>query len=126
MFKSRDVSVLPVLETAIGKETDSRAKAALRQAQAAILIAKTDAPPLVLAAIGVLHERGDQDALATLRSLPGDAAPALKEAQARAITDIEGKLALWRTAQNLWYGLSLGSVLLLARSVSPSPSASWA
>lgn len=115
VFKSRDVSVLPVLETAIGKETDARAKAALRQAQAAILIAKSDAPPFDrLAAIDVLRERGDQDALATLRSLPGNAVPALQEAQARAMTEIEGKLALWRTAQNLWYGLSLGSVLLLA------------
>ncbi|AMJ59916.1 urea ABC transporter permease subunit UrtB [Bosea sp. PAMC 26642] len=115
VFKSRDVSLLPVLETAIGKETDIRAKAALRQAQAAILIAKTDAPPFDrLAAVDLLRERGDQDALATLRSLPGDASPALKEAQARAITEIEGKLAVWRAAQNLWYGLSLGSVLLLA------------
>jgi urea transport system permease protein len=115
VFKSRDVSLLPVLETALAKETDARARAALRQAQAAILIVKTDAPPFDrLAAVDVLRERGDQDALATLRSLPGDASPALKEAQARSITDIEGKLAVWRAAQNLWYGLSLGSVLLLA------------
>ena len=115
VFRSRDVSVLPVLESAIAKETDARARAALRQAQAAILIAKSDAPPLDrLAAIDVLRERGDQDALATLRALPGDAPPALAEAQARAMAEIEGKLALWRAAQNLWYGLSLGSVLLLA------------
>ena len=115
MFKSRDVSLLPVLETAIGKETDARREAALRQAQAAILIVKTDAPAFDrLAAIDVLRERGDQDALATLRSLPGDASAALKEAQASAISAIEGNLALWRAAQNLWYGLSLGSVLLLA------------
>ena len=115
VFKSRDVSLLPVLEAAIGKETDAKARAALRQAQAAILIAKTDAPPFDrIAAIDVLRERGDQDALATLRSLPGDASQALKEAQTRAITEIEGRLAVWRAAQNLWYGLSLGSVLLLA------------
>jgi urea transport system permease protein len=115
VFKSRDVGLLPVIESAIAKETDVRARTALRQAQAAILIAKTDAAPLDrLAAIDVLRERGDQDALATLRSLPGDATSALKEAQARAVSDIEGKLALWRAAQNLWYGLSLGSVLLLA------------
>ena len=115
VFKSRDVSLLPVVESAIAKETDGRARAALRQAQAAILVAKADAPPFDrLAAMDVLRERGDQEALATLRSLPGDASPALKEAQSRAITEIEGKLALWRAGQNLWYGLSLGSVLLLA------------
>jgi urea transport system permease protein len=115
VFKSRDASVLPVLEAAIAKETDPRAKAALRQAQAAILIAKSDAQALDrLSAIEVLRERSDQDALATLRSLPADSLPSLKQAQAQAITEIEGKLALWRMAQNLWYGLSLGSVLLLA------------
>lgn len=115
VFKSRDVTVLPVLEAAIAKESDARAKAALRQAQAAILIVKTDAPPFDrLAAVDVLRERGDQEALATLRSLPGDASPALRDAQARAIAAIEGNLALWRAGQNLWYGLSLGSVLLLA------------
>ncbi|GAU84354.1 urea ABC transporter permease subunit UrtB [Bosea sp. BIWAKO-01] len=115
VFKSRDASVLPVLEGAIAKETDNRARIALRQAQAAILISKADAQPFDrLGAIDVLRERGDQDALATLRSLPGDVSQSLKEAQVRAISEIEGKLALWRAAQNLWYGLSLGSVLLLA------------
>ncbi|WP_346359121.1 urea ABC transporter permease subunit UrtB [Bosea sp. (in: a-proteobacteria)] len=115
VFRARDISVLPVLEAAIAKEGNDRARRALREAQAAILIVKTDAPPFDrIAAVDVLRERGDQDALATLRALPGDATPGLKEAQARAISDIEGKLALWRAGQNLWYGLSLGSVLLLA------------
>ncbi|MGO4666635.1 urea ABC transporter permease subunit UrtB [Bosea sp. 2RAB26] len=115
VFKSRDASVLPVLDGAIAKETDNRARIALRQAQAAILISKADAQPFDrLGAIDVLRERGDQDALATLRSLPGDVPQSLKEAQVRAISEIEGKLALWRAAQNFWYGLSLGSVLLLA------------
>lgn len=115
VFKSREIGILPVVEAAIAKETDARARAALRQAQAAILIAKSDASSFDrLAAIDVLRERGDQDALATLRSLPGDASPELREAQGNAITAIEGNLALWRMAQNFWYGLSLGSVLLLA------------
>lgn len=115
VFKSRDAGLLPIVETALSKESDPRALAALRQAQAAIWMIKPDAQPLDrLAAIEVLHERGDQDALATLRVLPGDATPALKEAQAKAITAIEGRLKLWAAAQNLWYGLSLGSVLLLA------------
>lgn len=115
VFKSRDASLLPVVEAALAKESDARARAALRQAQAAILMVKPDVTPLDrLSAMEVLRERGDQAALATLRALPGDATPALKEAQARAISEIEGRLALWRAAQNLWYGLSLGSVLLLA------------
>ena len=115
VFKSRDAGVLPVLETAIGRESDPRALKLLREAQAAILIGQAQTQPLDrLAAIEVLRGRGDQDALAALRALPADASPELKEAQARAISDIEGRLALWRAGQNLWYGLSLGSVLLLA------------
>jgi urea transport system permease protein len=115
VFRARDGAALPVLEAAIAKEGDERARRALRQAQAAILLVKTDAAPFDrLAAIDLLRERGDQEALATLRALPGDASPALKEAQARGVTEIEGRLALWRAGQNLWYGLSLGSVLLLA------------
>lgn len=115
VFKSRDASLLPVVEAAIGKENDPRALAALRQAQAAILIAKPDAQPLDrVAAVEVLRERGDQDALAALRGLSGEVSPSLRDAQTRAIATIEGRLALWRVAQNLWYGLSLGSVLLLA------------
>ncbi|MGN6098089.1 MAG: urea ABC transporter permease subunit UrtB [Bosea sp. (in: a-proteobacteria)] len=115
VFKSRDAGLLPIVESAIAKETDVRALAALRQAQAAILIARPDVQPLDrLAAIEVLRDRGDQDALATLRALPPDAPPALREAQAKAIAGIEGRLKLWAVAQNLWYGLSLGSVLLLA------------
>ena len=115
VFKSRDAGLLPIVEAAIGKETDPRALAALRQAQAAILIARPDAQPLDrIAAVEVLRERGDQDALAALRSLSGEITPSLRDAQNRAIAGIEGRLALWRVAQNLWYGLSLGSVLLLA------------
>ena len=115
VFRARDAAVLPIVETAIAKETDERARRALRQAQAAILIARTDAPVFDrVAAIDVMRDRGDQDALATLRSLAGELSPSLRDAQTRAIADIEGKLALWRAGQNLWYGLSLGSVLLLA------------
>ncbi|MCU4180327.1 urea ABC transporter permease subunit UrtB [Bosea sp. BH3] len=115
VFKSRDANLLPVVEAAIGKEKDPKALAALRQAQAAIIITKPDAQSLDrVAAVEVLRERGDQDALATLRGLSGEVSPSLRDAQARAIADIEGKLALWRVVQNLWYGLSLGSVLLLA------------
>ena len=38
----------------------------------------------------------------------------MKDAANRAVADIESKLAVWRAGQNVWYGISLGSVLLLA------------
>ena len=41
-------------------------------------------------------------------------ADAVKKAAADAIASIQNSLALWSALQNTWYGLSLGSVLLLA------------
>ena len=115
VFKSREASQLPVLEKALAKETDSSVKTAMTEARAAI-IAETKTAPEVerLNAIGVLRDRGDQSALALLNSIAAGNDGALKAAAQSAIGSIETKLALWRNVQNIWYGLSLGSVLLLA------------
>jgi urea transport system permease protein len=62
----------------------------------------------------VIQQRGDQDALGLLQSLPsGTAAPVVKAA-ASAAAAIRNRLGIWNTVQNAWYGISLGSVLLLA------------
>jgi urea transport system permease protein len=45
---------------------------------------------------------------------PGTLSAPVQAAAAKAIEEIRSELSLWETAQNLWYGLSLGSVLLLA------------
>jgi urea transport system permease protein len=115
VFKSREPSALPSLEAALAKETVSSAKATMAQARAAILLLKQDAPEADrLDAVRLLRERGDQDTLSLLRSIPADAPASLKEAAASAAGAIENRLALWAAFQNAWYGLSLGSVLLLA------------
>jgi urea transport system permease protein len=115
VFRSRDQAVLPALEAALAKETDARTKRVLTQAQAAIVLSVATTPESdKLAAVATLRERGDQDALALLRQIPADAPPAIKQASAAAISSIETSLAMWAAAQNVWYGLSLGSVLLLA------------
>jgi urea transport system permease protein len=67
-----------------------------------------------LAAVEIIGQRGDQDALGLLSSLPADTAPAVLKAAAAGVTAIQKRLALWDAVQNAWYGLSLGSVLLLA------------
>src|SRR5207247_310857 len=58
--------------------------------------------------------RGDQEALALLSSLPAQTPAAVLRAAGEAMTSIQNQLAIWETVQNAWYGLSLGSVLLLA------------
>ena len=115
VFKSHDEAALPVIDEALAKETNKAAKAAFTEARAAILLFKPDACEVDrLEAIAVIKARGDQEALALLTSLGTDQPPLVKSAVAGAIASIQGNLALWSTVQNAWYGLSLGSVLLLA------------
>jgi urea transport system permease protein len=115
VFRSRDVAALESVDAALAKESEPRVKAALEQARAAIVVLKADAPDAQrIAAIEVLAARGDQDAIALLRSLPRDTASAVHEASDNAIGKIERGLVGWEAGQNIVYGLSLGSVLLLA------------
>jgi urea transport system permease protein len=115
VFKARDPAKLGVVEAALAKEHDAGVKTALAETRAAILLSKADTPVAArIDAIALLRERGDQEALAVLTSLGPDAPAAVRRIAAQAITALEGRLALWNVAQNVWYGLSLGSVLLLA------------
>lgn len=115
VFKSHDEALLPVVEGALAKETGKSAKQAFSEARAAIILFKPDASDSdKLDAIATLKARGDQEALALLTSLGADQPPLVAKAAAGAISSIQGNLALWSAVQNGWYGLSLGSVLLLA------------
>ena len=115
VFKSKDPKALPALETAIGKETDAAIKRALEGARAAVLLYTPDAKEGdKLEAVSVIRGRGDQDARGLLAGLPADQPDTVRRAVADAIGAIDDRLAAWNVVQNLWYGLSLGSVLLLA------------
>ena len=115
VLKARDASALPALEAALAKENNPDIKATMELARAAILVNKEDAPVAArVSAIETLASKGNRDALAILKSLPANSAEPLRKAADNAIAEIEQRLAMWGIAQNLWYGLSLGSVLLLA------------
>ena len=115
VFKSRDAGALPNIDKALEKETDTRVRKALTEARAAILLTSAGiSPEDKIAAIAVIRDRGDQDALALVDGLPADLPPAVRQAAASASSKIQGNLAFWSALQNAWYGLSLGSVLLLA------------
>ena len=114
-FKSREGLSLPTLDAAIAKETDPRVKTVLAEARAAVLLnLGTASEAEKLDAVAVIRARADQDALVVLGGLPSGEPPAVARAAADAIAAIENRLALWGALQNAWYGLSLGSVLLLA------------
>jgi urea transport system permease protein len=115
VFKSHEEALLPVVENALAKETDRTAKAALVEARAAILLFKSDASEEEkLKAIATIRARGDQEALGMLSDIGTDQPPTVAKAATSAIASIQSTLALWSGVQNAWYGLSLGSVLLLA------------
>jgi urea transport system permease protein len=115
VFKSRDISTLPVIDTALAQEANTSVKRALTEARAAIMLASPDATEKdKLDAIPVVRARSDQDALALLTTAAADPSPLVARAAASAVTSIQNSLAIWSVAQNAWYGVSLGSVLLLA------------
>jgi urea transport system permease protein len=115
VFKSHEESALAGVESALAKETNEVAKTALGEARAAILVFKSDATEEEkLYAIAAIKDRGDQDALALLTSVGGDQPASVTKVAATAIASIQQTLAIWSAVQNAWYGLSLGSVLLLA------------
>jgi urea transport system permease protein len=115
VFKSHEETALPAIEGALAKETSKVAKQAFTEARAAIILFKPDASDNdKLEAIAVIKARGDQEAMALLTSLGTDQPPLVANAVASAIASIQSNLAMWSMVQNAWYGLSLGSVLLLA------------
>jgi urea transport system permease protein len=115
VFKSRDSAALPNIDKALEKETDPRVKKALTEARAAIVLYSVDSSASdKVAAIAVIRDRGDQDALGLLDGLPLDLPADVRSATNNARGSIQHALAIWNAVQNAWYGLSLGSVLLLA------------
>jgi urea transport system permease protein len=115
VFKSRESNALPALNAALAKETDPKIKRALTDARAAIVLNFAEASESdKLSAVVVIRARGDQDAVGLLAGLPSDTPAAVSRAAQDAVTAIQSQLAMWTTVQNAWYGLSLGSVLLLA------------
>ena len=113
VLKSRDASQLAALEEALGKETDAKVKTALELARASAILGSESSGELKRAAIATLAATGSQDVIPILSAAAQGGGATASDAQ-RAIDGIEATLAYWNAAQNVWYGISLGSVLLLA------------
>ncbi len=116
VFRTRDAKALPALEAQLAKESDPRVADALKLARAAIFATSGSASAQNrLEAIQILQARGDQDAQSLIDQIAQTATdPQVKSAAATALSSIHTRLMMWNAAQNLWYGLSASSVLLLA------------
>ncbi|MCW5696286.1 MAG: urea ABC transporter permease subunit UrtB [Bauldia sp.] len=110
-----DPASLAMLDDAIAAETDAAVRTAMAEARAAILVRNTSADEAErLAAVEILVARGDQRGINALRpAAEGDPGP-VADAAAAGIERIQSALRLWGIGQNVVYGISLGSVLLLA------------
>ena len=114
VFKSRDPAALPALQRALAQEQDAGVRLTMEQAIAAARLSSADTTDADrLAAIGVLKARGDLDSSSLLASVVGGS-PDVTKAAADAVASIARVQQMWTLAQGVFYGLSLGSVLLLA------------
>ena len=115
VFKSRDPASLPAVETALKAEKDTKVRRAFEQARAAVIASDKSQDELNrLEALDVIKERGDQDAASLLSTIAAANDGRVKSSAEDGARAIQSRLALWAHVQNIWYGLSLGSVLLLA------------
>jgi len=114
LFANADADDLPALDAAIAEETDAEIRAAFMAARAAALL-RDDSLPRAdrLTAVDIVAARGSLEATALLRGIAAEEGP-IGEAAQRALAKVERSLAMWQAGQNIAYGLSLGSVLLLA------------
>ncbi len=114
MLTSPDIQALDSLTAAIAAEDDVEVKLAMQQAHAAAILASDKPEEDKLAAINVIKPMANQDAIALLTPVANSSSGAVAESARAALATIDSSLAVWRNAQNVVYGISLGSVLLLA------------
>ena len=123
VFKSRPIEMIVPLSDALAAETDATVAAAMRRALAALNFVHGDTPEVQADALLILEEQSDPDVKSLLSAEanrlaavqnPSPEIQALAKAVDRALAKVEEKLAMLGIVENVFQGISLGSVLLLA------------
>jgi urea transport system permease protein len=114
IYGDADADALEDVEAALEQEQDPSVRIAMERARAAALLASDRPDDEKVEAIDTIAAAGDREALALLTPLLDSEVEAIRVAAEAGIARVNSTLALWETAQNVWYGISLGSVLLLA------------
>jgi len=115
ILRDADPAQLELLDSAIAAETDANIRRTMEQARAVITLKTPDASVEdKAAAVPVVQAIGGRDALNTLTTALASAPDEVKPAIELAIQGLARDRAVWDVAQNIWFGVSLGSVLLLA------------
>ncbi|SON54184.1 LIV-I protein H [Hartmannibacter diazotrophicus] len=113
VLKTRDPETIPALDKAIEVEADPAIKTLMLGARGAAVLNSDADEAEKLAAIENVQGLDAREAMSILTQYAtGDGAVAA--AAEAALAEERTTLAAWDAAQNIWFGLSLGSVLLLA------------
>lgn len=113
--ETRDLGLLPILKIAAASEKDARVRHVMSEAEARLELFSNDSATRISAAQKLGKLKGGS-ALTDLKSLTDPASvsdPALRAAAAKAVSSIESWNSLMGMLQNLFSGLSLGSILIL-------------
>jgi urea transport system permease protein len=105
---------LEVIDKAIAAEQSKDVKLAFSKARAAVVLMSDGTPEDKRAAIETIRAIGGEESLSLLATVQQTADDSIKPDIAKAIKSLQTTAELWSGAQNIWYGISLGSVLLLA------------
>ncbi|MGD1879171.1 MAG: urea ABC transporter permease subunit UrtB [Kiloniellaceae bacterium] len=122
VFRSTQTEMIPALEAAIAKEQDAAVEARLRRALAATRLAESDDKTTRIAALQELGSFTDPEVRALAAGIlvtdsdgnPTEPDPEVRAAAEAALKAIEEGLAFNGFLANIFQGVSLGSVLLLA------------
>lgn len=114
VLKSPGPENLELVEAALAQEKDPEVRKVMEEARAVSLLSSDRAADEKLKAVETIRNYGGRDAIGILMSARASADEGLRSDIDAAIAGIESSLAFWDKAQNVWYGISLGSVLLLA------------
>ncbi|HTN62962.1 MAG TPA: urea ABC transporter permease subunit UrtB, partial [Devosia sp.] len=114
ILKNADPAMLPQIDSALAAETDSGIKSTMELARAVIVLKSDAGLDDQRAAVDIIAAHGDQAAQTVLLNALASAPDALKPTIQSGIDAIGRTLQIWQVAQNLLYGISLSSVLLLA------------
>lgn len=119
VMDARDPSMLPLLIRAIEREEDATLLARMELARATMALAAGETTEERLTAIEVLASETTPQIRAVLSQFVASAEaesyqPEVVAAAKDALADVEGRLSMWQTLGDVYRGISLGSVLLLA------------
>ncbi|MGG7568423.1 urea ABC transporter permease subunit UrtB [Rhodovulum sp. DZ06] len=114
LLKAPDPEMIEALDAALATEADDGVRAAMGTARAAAVLVSDLGTDQKVAALDRLGAEGALSSLALINAQLENEDAEVAAAAVRAKELIEQSKALWDLGQNIWYGVSLGSVLMLA------------